>query len=1024
MMLPSVLEDADAMPSPIGSGAATGSGAAGGSGAEKLYDVQAWIFKELEMLAASQNRIETVLDDVSKAQESTATTMADVTKDLGTIVGALAPRRRSSSARADAVVAMRGNSGLSGGSGQSGSGHGKDSKEAFRNSKNRRSPSARNDKVAGRPSETQVFQFNQSSDFGAPQEAAAPPSGNILLTLPSEWPSSVALRQTFDVFDDQPSLFCNQRALHSGFQSKRGRRTLVSAEDADPGDQRRSRFRLAVTGMINPNSSLYRAFSFCGIVILLYDLFVVPFLLAWELPFDGTPNLVSAAAVCFWTLDVLLNFIIGFHRGGILVKDPLLIARHYVKTWFFPDMLVLLCDWLNILVLVFANPEHGPRGEHRMSKFDRIGRLLKISGMLRLVKFVLIVEEHAEKRLSETYRLLFRCVTMFCGTFWLNHILACVFFALGRAAPSNTGAHWIDSIFDVGEKNIVFMEEDVVYQYVTSFHWAVSQITLVGIESIDVCNTTERLFNILLVLLGLIFGCTAISSLSATMVEFQMLTKDKKEKIRTLRTYLRENNVEREMAFLVQQQAAERLAKKAHLTEKDVHALSLISASLRNELKFDICHRHIIRHPLWRLYVNMDASMAQNFCSQCVKFIFPMPHDDIFVPGTMTDCCYFVIRGKLMYTQEAGSSMVVGMKKTPVGEGQWLSEAAMWSHWTHVGTLEAETECQLTVVQANKLDQVLQRNRLLREITFEYCKQFHTRITSAKPPNAPWPNDLDVPFTEYGHIVVSMDQGMQLSIGLDAIDNAGASWNWHRGRKEMGLEKLKKELEAGKSTVTVNGNGDVERIVLVVAIRLEREDGYIFTQLAKKEDSEIVANCQFPGGKQEYGELTGDAVQRILWRLGLTESDITIKDMHRTSEWKDSAEYGVRTKYLRTLCHAELLTDIGASKMTRCRTTSSQTRNSLRSSAASKAPNFRLANRELYLLCEKKKTLMYAWLTLAEFDLLKTAGGETMLLEWLADSSMSAFSVSDDGPGDGILLQPTQDLTWPACRFAGSCQSI
>merc|ERR1712050_630444 len=103
-----------------------------------------------------------------------------------------------------------------------------------------------------------------------------------------------------------------------------------------------------------------------------------------------------------------------------------------------------------------------------------------------------------------------------------------------------------------------------------------------------------------------------------------------------------------------------------------------------------------------------------------------------------------------------------------------------------------------------------------------------------------------------------------------------------------------------------NCNGEVERIVLVVAIRIEREDQRLIAQLGKWEGSQIIPACQLPGGKEERGELIVHSVKGLLERLGLVQSDVEIINVERKVEWTESKKYGVRTKYLRTVCHAEL----------------------------------------------------------------------------------------------------------------------
>merc|ERR1719343_1767956 len=104
-------------------------------------------------------------------------------------------------------------------------------------------------------------------------------------------------------------------------------------------------------------------------------------------------------------------------------------------------------------------------------------------------------------------------------------------------------------------------------------------------------------------MLGFLFGSLLIASLSAAIVDYQMMQKDKNQKLRALRQYLLERQVEGSLATPVQKQALERLARQDRLQWKEVALLEMISARLRHRLHFSVLKAHLIRHPLLRLWI-------------------------------------------------------------------------------------------------------------------------------------------------------------------------------------------------------------------------------------------------------------------------------------------------------------------------------------------------------------------------------------------------------------------------------------
>merc|ERR1712060_136243 len=57
-------------------------------------------------------------------------------------------------------------------------------------------------------------------------------------------------------------------------------------------------------------------------------------------------------------------------------------------------------------------------------------------------------------------------------------------------------------------------------------------------------------------------------------------------------------------------------------------------------------------------------------------------------------------------------------------EGQWASEAVLWTQWMHLGDLQAITECQIIRVNAEQFGMLVKTNRPLLLAVRKYAELF------------------------------------------------------------------------------------------------------------------------------------------------------------------------------------------------------------------------------------------------------------------------------------------------------------
>eukprot|EP00971_Amphidinium_carterae_P183148 3634427-Amphidinium_carterae.1 len=173
----------------------------------------------------------------------------------------------------------------------------------------------------------------------------------------------------------------------------------------------------------------------------------------------------------------------------------------------------------------------------------------------------------------------------------------------------------------------------------------------------------------------------------------------------------------------------------------------------------------------------------------------------------------------MTYVQEPASSVVNDRVEkhidTKAGKWMWMVEAALWSSWIHVGTMSANEPCEVLSLHAESMSEILGiMHTLMKDILMDYCYAFHRRLQAAKPPYAPWPNDLEVPFTSFGEIAISMRSQLRITLCKDVLDMASGKVNKLDVMTEVG---------SGLSSMVLDEKGIAHRVTSIVCARIVRK---------------------------------------------------------------------------------------------------------------------------------------------------------------------------------------------------------
>jgi len=273
-------------------------------------------------------------------------------------------------------------------------------------------------------------------------------------------------------------------------------------------------------------------------------------------------------------------------------------------------------------------------------------------------------------------------------------------------------------------------------------------------------------------------------------------------------------------------------------------------------------------------------------------------------------------------------------------------------HWIHVGRATCLKSCQLLAIDAQHLISLLKKHRLVQQFSHGYATEFYNSVCVAKPPHSIWPTDLGVPNCDFFDIVVSLPQDIRTAIGLHVLEGPS------------GLKQLRHEVLNGTSSLVPSNVGNPQRVVLVVAFHIERDDGRMLVQLGQREEHDpIIALCMLPGAKYSSDDGVDTVAKRVLdTKLAPLSANVDVVRSRRETSEYTSLRHGVHTKYVRTIFHAS---------MCRPRTALWGSQNAMNKVPSvlrwKKTNSMDPSKWDVFTIDHSRRTTMYAWLTKDEF---------------------------------------------------------
>jgi hypothetical protein len=780
----------------------------------------------------------------------------------------------------------------------------------------------------------------------------------------------------------------------------------------------------------SPTSPLRLLMDLLSVIVLAYDVISLPYYLAFEVPQEGLVLHLSLISVSFWVVDVAFRFRTGYWHDGYLEMDLTKIARRYLMSSFGIDVSLIALDVISLMLTFAADSLPDSKDAFKLWRLGKVTRVLRCVSVVRLRVLSSLVERLAMQSptLQATGVVVYDVVKLVCVILWLNHIIACGWISLGRSGISDTGVAWLDTPIGDSEGS-TYDTHNTGYQYWTSFHWALTQMTP-GSMQVFPLNMYERIFNCVCLIFGVLVFSTLISSISSTVTQFKLSMQRKNAKMEKLNRFLRKVNVDPVLSMQVRKQVQEKLRFQKPLLSKDVETLELLPLSLQVSLQLELCRPHLTCHPLFNFVLEADFLTAEELCQSCVDFSVLAFQDTLFLPGTEAVGMFFVTSGTVTYTLADAKSRTsfhdhmvhrLAVKSGhSVEKGMWLSEAALWCTWRHVGSAEAAHAdgCEILAVQANQLTAFLKnRPGSVGLVTSAYAVSFYNFLRASVGEIT----DLRTPFAT-DELFASLSGDVRAFMGCVAVRVLKARLKSTRSilaslsEARPDMDKIRNEVDTGLGTIVLakHDKFGVRRVVTLVAMKLRRADGRLLVALNREQ-----AEAKLPGLKPEDGEHPEQCFRRLLAEhFGPLAEGVAKDGVER--EDTPIMQLGIATRVVKVVFHASWEPPAKVVAHVESRRASMDGR---RGSVASMDGSMQSQElQEDMLQAEEVVQLpsgvMVSWFTPDELERCGTEAGRRELGRWLSRvSSSSSKKNSLTKVADGDLPEfPSSKNSFSSCK--------
>ncbi|XP_026321095.1 potassium/sodium hyperpolarization-activated cyclic nucleotide-gated channel 2 isoform X10 [Hyposmocoma kahamanoa] len=464
----------------------------------------------------------------------------------------------------------------------------------------------------------------------------------------------------------------------------------------------RIRQKAAGHWVIHPCSSFRFYWDLCMLLLLVANLIILPVAISF---FNDDLSTRWIAFNCLSDTIFLIDIVVNFRTGIMqqdnaeqVILDPKLIAKHYLRTWFFLDLISSIP--LDYIFLIFNQVNDFSESFQilhagRALRILRLAKLLSLVRLLRLSRLVRYVSQWEEVYFLNMASVFMRIFNLICMMLLIGHWSGCLQFLVPmlQGFPPNS---WVA----INELQEAFWLE----QYSWALFKAMSHMLCIGYGRFP----PQSLTDMWLTMLSMISGATCyalflghatnlIQSLDSSRRQY----REKRLDVKQVEEYMAYRKLPREMRQRITEYFEHRYQGK--FFDEEV-ILGELSEKLREDVINYNCRSLVASVPF---FANADSNFVSDVVTKLRYEVF-QPGDIIIKEGTIGNKMYFIQEGIVDIV------MANGEVATSLSDGSYFGEICLLTNARRVASVRAETYCNLFSLSVDHFNAVLDQYPLMR----------------------------------------------------------------------------------------------------------------------------------------------------------------------------------------------------------------------------------------------------------------------------------------------------------------------
>ncbi|XP_066956710.1 potassium/sodium hyperpolarization-activated cyclic nucleotide-gated channel 2 isoform X10 [Macrobrachium rosenbergii] len=503
----------------------------------------------------------------------------------------------------------------------------------------------------------------------------------------------------------------------------------------------RIRQKAAGHWIIHPCSNFRFYWDLCMLFLLVANLIILPVAISF---FNDDLSTRWIAFNCLSDTIFLIDIVVNFRTGIMqqdnseqVILDPKLIAKHYLKTWFFLDLISSVpLDYIFLIFNQYRDKEdfsesfqilHAGRALRilRLAKLLSLVRLLRLSRLVRYVsqwEEVYILKNHRKKhserrsaaggsdalnrRKRKSYKLynipffkflnmasvFMRIFNLISMMLLIGHWSGCLQFLVPmlQGFPSNSWvainelqkSHWLE-------------------QYSWAFFKAMSHMLCIGYGRFPPQNLTDLWLTMISMISGATCYALFIGHATNLIQSLDSSRRQYRERLKQVEEYMAYRKLPRELRTRITEYFEHRYQGKFFDEEM---ILGELSEKLREDVINYNCRSLVASVPF---FANADPGFVSEVVTKLKYEVF-LPGDIIIKEGT--------IGNKMFFIQEGIVDIVMsnGEVATSLSDGSYFGEICLLTNARRTASVRAETYCNLFSLSVEHFNTVLDSYPLMR----------------------------------------------------------------------------------------------------------------------------------------------------------------------------------------------------------------------------------------------------------------------------------------------------------------------